>query len=283
LERAKTYFSYGVPISGGLIIGILLSSGDRFLISGFLGEAAVGAYAAGFQVASRVIDMIFLWAKSAVTPVLIAAYERGGTEEARRVAPFGYALRLGIGAPAALGIAMLADPICGLLIGESLRARAAEIVPWIAVAALLLGIGDYFSDAFMLAKKSLLHSILLLCPMILNLTLNLALLPTLGLRGAVIASVVAYGISAILQALIGRRYMKLPVPLGTTGKIALACACMAGVLWALPDLNEPINLVYKIGLGALTYGICAYVLDIAQVRGEAQRIWARIRQATGHA
>ncbi|MEN9874443.1 MAG: hypothetical protein RL186_1340 [Pseudomonadota bacterium] len=270
LSRAATYFRYGAPLSAGLLLHILLSSGDRYVIGAYLGEGAVGVYAAGYQVASRVLEMIFSWANMAVTPLLIAAYERGGEAEARRVAPFGYALRLGVGAPAAVGIAMLAQPICAILIGEALRDRAAEIAPWIAAAALLAGMSAYFSDAFMLAKKTVLQTVLLLCPVAVNLALNVVLLPVLGLRGAIIASVIAYGLTALLLAVVGRRFVKLPIPLLVSCKIVLACAIMAGVLVVLPEFEGVFGLLYQVVLGALTYVICAYLLNIADIRAHVQ-------------
>jgi O-antigen/teichoic acid export membrane protein len=81
-ERGKAYFAYGAPLAGGLILSLVLTSGDRFVIAAFLGEGDVGAYSAGYQVGARILDIIFTWGAAAVTPILIAAYERGGAAEA---------------------------------------------------------------------------------------------------------------------------------------------------------------------------------------------------------
>jgi O-antigen/teichoic acid export membrane protein len=274
-DRTKDYLAYGTPIAGALILSLILTNGDRFIINAYLNEAAVGAYSAGYQVAARILDIIFVWGSAAATPLLIAAYERGGAKEAQSVAADGYAIRLGIGAPAAVGIALLAIPICDVLIGESLRDRAAEIVPWIAISSLMAGMCDYFTDAFMLAKKVLQRAILMLVPAILNIGMNIYLLPRIGIMGAVAATIAAYGVGMILLILVGRRHIKLPIPLWESGKIALACACMAAIVMALPDIGGILEIALKASLGGIVYVCVAMLLNIAKVRSRLKGMMAK--------
>lgn len=278
-ERAREYFAYGAPLAGGLVLSLILTSGDRFVINAYLGEAQVGAYSAGYQVAARVLDIIFAWGAAAVTPLLIAAYERGGPDEAARVAHDGYAFRLGIGAPAAVGLALLATPICDFLIGPSLRDQAAVIVPWIALAALMAGMCDYFSEAFMLAKKAFLRALLLLVPAVLNIVVNMLLLPRIQLMGAVVATLMAYGVGMVLLAVIGRRYVKLPIPILETAKIGFACGCMAIIVVFLPDYGGIVEVLVKATLGGLTYGCVALALNLADARSRLNRLLTRISKS----
>jgi O-antigen/teichoic acid export membrane protein len=265
--RTSAYFAYGAPLAAGLILNLALTSGDRFIIAAFLGEAEVGAYAAGYQVAARLLDIIFVWGSAAITPLLVAAYERGGAREVMPIARDGYIIRLGIGAPAALGIALLAQPICTILIGESLRARAVEIVPWVALAGLLAGLCDYFSEAFMLTKKALMRALLMLVPVVLNLGLNIALLPHLGLMGAVVANVSAYGLGMVVLAVVGRRYLALPIPITESVKIALACAVMAGGVLLVPSFGGFVEVVAKATIGGIIYGGGVLLLNVGEARG----------------
>jgi O-antigen/teichoic acid export membrane protein len=276
LERMRTYAAYGAPLSVGLILSLVLTSSDRFIIGAYLGEADVGAYAAGYQVAARILDIIFVWGASAITPLLVVAYERDGAKAVIPIARDGYAVRLGIGAPAAVGIALLAAPICELLIGEGLRERASQIVPWIALAGLLAGMCDYFSEAFMLAKKALQRAILLLVPAVLNIAMNIILLPRMGLMGAVAATVTAYTVGMILLAVVGRRHIALPVPLLETGKIAFACAVMAGIVYMTPSFGGFFEIIAKAILGAIAYGSVALLLNLADSRTKLDHMLTRI-------
>jgi O-antigen/teichoic acid export membrane protein len=263
------------------VLSLALTSGDRFVIAAFLGEGDVGAYSAGYQVGARILDIIFTWGAAAVTPILVAAYERGGPTEAIKAAHEGYIVRFGIGAPAALGLGLLAVPICEILIGESLRERAIQLVPWIALSALLAGMCDYFSEAFMLTKKALQRALLLLVPVVASLSLNVLLLPQFGLMGAAYANVAAYGLAMIMLAWIGRRYVALPIPLLETAKIAFACALMAGVVLAIPSFGSFTDLVLKGGLGVVSYGAFTVALNVAGARDFAKAMWTRLRPQTG--
>jgi O-antigen/teichoic acid export membrane protein len=278
-SRLREYAAYGAPLAGGLVLSLILTSGDRFVINAFLGEAEVGAYSAGYQVAARILDIIFAWGAAAATPILIAAYERGGAEEAARAAHDGFAFRLGIGAPAALGIALLATPICDFLIGENLRDQAALIVPGIAFASLMAGMCDYFSEAFMLAKKAFQRAMLMLVPAILNIGVNIILLPRIGLMGAVVATISAYGVGMVLLAFIGRRYVKLPIPFGETAKIVVACACMAAVVMSLPAFGGIVEVLVKAGLGGTTYLCVALLLNLADLRGRLNTLFLRVSKS----
>jgi O-antigen/teichoic acid export membrane protein len=295
--RTRTYFAYGAPLAAGLILNLALTSSDRFVIAPFLGEAEVGAYAAGYQVAARILDIIFAWGSAAITPLLVAAYERGGAKEVIPIAHDGYAVRLGIGAPAAVGIALLAQPICGVLIGENLRAQAIEIVPWIALAGLLTGMCDYFSEAFMLTKKAMERALLMLVPTVLNIGLNIVLLPRIGLMGAVVATVSAYGLGMVLLAIVGRRHIALPIPLWETAKIGVACAVMAVVVHFAPDMTNTFGnvvegtnsgdqdrsqmiissfeIALKATLGAIAYGSVAILLNLADARTKLNALMTR--------
>jgi O-antigen/teichoic acid export membrane protein len=273
--RRRAYFAYGAPLSAGLILSLALTSSDRFVIAPFLGEAEVGAYAAGYQVAARILDIIFVWGSSAILPLLVAAYERGGATAVIPIARNGYAVRLGIGAPAALGIALLAEPICTFLIGENLRDRAVEIVPWIALAALFTGMCDYFAEAFVLTKKSLERALLMIAPTILNIGLNIILLPRIGLMGAVAATVIAYGVGMVLLAVVGRRHIALPIPLLETGKIALACSVMAIIVYFAPSPGGFLEVIVKTILGGVAYGCSALLLNLADARTKLNQLMSR--------
>lgn len=274
-ERARAYLAFGAPAAFSLIMTLAMTSADRFVIGIVLGDAAVGAYSAGYQVGARVIDLVSVWVASAVFPLIAAAHDSQGPEAAKVQARSAFALRLGVGAPAALGIALVAEPLCEILIGPALREEAAAIARWVALAALLGCMTEYFAEAFILAKKALQRALLMIPPVLVNIGLNFLLLPVMGLKGAVVATVVAYAVGMVLLAVVGRRYVALPVHLGDMVRIALACGCMAAVVSLLPDWGGLPELVLKAVLGAVTYGAVAVLLDIADAKKRLHEIAGR--------
>lgn len=272
-ERARAYAAYGLPIAGAIVLDLVLSTSDRFLVGAFLGEAAVGAYAAGYQLGNRPIEILMLWAVTASSPLLMAAYERGGAAEVQALARQTFTAMVAVGAPAAVGLALVAAPFAELLVGQALRAQAAAIAPWTAASALLGGLMiHYFSESFQLTRRTDLRAALVAAPALANIGLNLVMIPAFGLMGAVAATVIAYALGVALMALVGRRFLPLPADPKVLAKTAAGCAAMALVVTALPSWGGVSELALKAGAGAAVYALAAFVLDIGGVRG-----WVRDR------
>ena len=89
----------------------------------------------------------------------------------------------------------------------------------------------------------------------------------MGLMGAALATLISYAAGLLVCAVDGRRFFHLPMPLIQWSKALLATAFMGIVVARLPDLDIPLQtVILKAGIGALTYAVCALVLDIAGCR-----------------
>ena len=264
----RAWLGYGIPIAAALVLDLLLSAADRFLIVLYLDEAAVGAYAAGYGVADKTVLLLCAWAAMAGSPLIMAAYETGGKDAARNEARGLIRTLLLIGMPAATGLALVASPLAEAMIGPDLREQAKTIIPWIAFAGLLNGLMiHYFSEAFQLAHRTSLRALLMIIPAGVNIMLNVILIPQFEIMGAVYATVISYALGNILLAGVGRRLVALPVPLRDVIRIGLACAAMWPVIAILPDLGGWAELILKAIAGGLTYAITAFMLDAGGARG----------------
>ena len=266
--RTKTYMSYGGPISVSLMFEHLLSVGDRFLIAAFLGQGAVGMYAAGYGLADRLLDIIFIWFGAAVWPLTIKALEREGEQAAKDVAERAAGLMALIAFPAAAGLALVAGPLSDVIIGENVRAEAASILPWIALSGLMNGMMTYyFHEAFTLKRKTASMAFIMAMAAGLNLVLNLIFIPIFGLVGAAISTVIAYLTALLVCAYLGRKHFRLPLPWAEWTKAATATIIMAAAVYALPQLETAwIMLLLQAVTGAVIYVIAATALNIAGCR-----------------
>ncbi len=266
--RRRTYLKYGVPIAAALVLDLVLSAADRFLIALFLGEAAVGEYAAGYGVADKTVLLLCAWAAMAGAPLIMAAYEEGGRDAAAEESGGLIRALLFLGIPAATGLALVATPLAEAMIGESVREGARQIIPWIAFAGLLNGlIIHYYSEAFQLAHRTPEQALLMLLPAGANIALNLVLIPQFELMGAVIATLVSYGLGVVLLALRGRRLIGLPLPLMELLKISLSALAMWPVVMLIPAWGGWPELIAKAIAGGTVYLILALMLDAGGARG----------------
>jgi len=267
-QRAAAFFAYGAPVAVSLIFEHLLSVGDRFVIAAFLGEAATGAYAAGYAVADRSLSIIFLWLGTTTGPLLIAALEHHGRAAAQDVARRAAGLMGLVGFPAAAGLALVSGDAARLLIGAELASQAAAVIPFIALSGLMNGVMTfYFHEAYVLGRRPRAMAAIMAAAAVLNLVLNLVLTPRFGLTGAALATVIAYAAALAVCAIHGRSAFVLPVPVKAWTGAAAATGVMAAALILIPAPPAALAaLLVKIACGGAVYGAAALAFDVAGCR-----------------
>jgi O-antigen/teichoic acid export membrane protein len=277
--RVKPYLAYGVPVALALSLNIALDAGDRILIALFLGPEAVGVYAAGYGVADKTVGLLCIWAAAAGGPMMMAAWEREGAEAVREVSSHVARTLMLIAAPAAAGLALVAQPFAEVMIGEDMRTQAAQIIPWIALSGLINGfVLHYVSEAFQLSRRTGLRAALMVVPAIANMALNIVLLPWIGLMGAVYATVACYALALLLLAVVSRRLAPLAWPWMDFLRIAGACAAMAIAVRLMPALGGVAELSLKACVGAVVYVLAALAFNAAGARAAAQQFILRRAQ-----
>ena len=274
--RVKPYLAYGAPVALALSLNIALDAGDRFLIALFLGPEAVGVYAAGYGVADKTVGLLCIWAAAAGGPMMMAAWEREGPEAVREVSAQVARTLMLIAAPAAAGLALVAQPLAEVMIGEEMRTQAAEIIPWIALSGLINGfVLHYVSEAFQLSRRTGLRAALMAIPAVANIALNALLLPVIGLMGAVYSTVACYALALALLAVVGRRLAPLAWPWLDFLRIAGACAAMAIAVRMVPAFGGLTELMLKACVGAVVYILAALAFDAAGTRSATQQFILR--------
>jgi len=275
--RGQWPVRFTIPAAHGPAGGALVSA--RLPPVRFLDEAAVGAYHAGYSIANRTLDVLFLWLGSAGQPALIMALERGGPGQLKTAAREQLSTFLLIGLPAAAGVALVARPLAEVLIGEELRVAAAGITPWIALSALLYGLtAYYFGQAFTLGKKTRLLLIAMAIPAGLNVVLNLILVPRYGLMGAAWATAASFALGLLATQVIGRRVLPLPIPWDSLIRCGVATGAMALVVARLPAIGGFVELMLDASVGGIVYAAVALTLNAAGVRDVAMRLLTRARE-----
>lgn len=265
----REYFTYGSPISFTLILAYALSNGDLFFIKYFMGDEAVGTYSAGYNLANSSLHYMFLWLCMAITPIVITTMERNGQDQARQeLSNYGDVLII-LTLPAAVGLALVSNEV-GFIFGESVRYQAVLIIPWIAFAAFLNAlINFYVHQAYVLAKKLNVLAMIMIIPVVVNFVLNFIFIPKFGLSGAVLSTVSAYAIGLIISFVGARRVFQLPLPVLSLIKCVSACGVMAlCVNYAPINDNWPdvVRLLSKATIGAVAYISSVLVLNPSDLR-----------------
>ena len=206
------------------------------------------------------------------------ALERGGLDKLKIAAREQAETFFLIGIPAAAGVALVAVPLGQVLIGENLRAAAAQVTPWVALSAFLYGMtAYYFGQAFTLGRRTRLLLVAMLIPASANVVLNIILIPRFGVVGAAWATAISFGLGMIATMLMGRKVVAMPVPIDALIRCLIAAGVMALVVRVLPAIGGLPELILDASVGGIVYAAVALTLNAAGVRDLALRLIKQFR------
>jgi O-antigen/teichoic acid export membrane protein len=224
---ARQLVSFGLPLSLASLSTMVLDTTDRFLIALWHGSAAVAVYAAGYDLTQQTVGVALNVFFLAAYPRVTSAWESGGARAAQAaLVPLQRGLLLA--GPLAVALfAGFAPEIAALMFGAGIRADAATVMPWIALAIGIGCIKTYFLDvAFHLSKSVALLLRIAVAMAAVSVALNLALIPSLGFVGAAWSAVAAFTLGAALSWWFGRASGCYPQFGREALKAALACAAV---------------------------------------------------------
>lgn len=266
LQRATTYASYGAPLALALALDLGVQTIARFILAHQAGIAELGAYAAAFGLA-RPLDIIFIGAGAAFGPLLLVAYDERGADAAKAVAAKAFAIFAALAIPAAIGLALVSRPLAALMVGDGLSVNAAAAMPWLALGGVFAGFNLYYwSEAFQLTRRTGLRALLMIVPGAVQLSLTLAFAQSFGATGAAMAGAAGAAYGTLALALVGRRLIALPAPLGQLARIAAATAFMAAGVVMTPAFEGFAALVAPVAAGMIAYAFGALAFDVLGAR-----------------
>jgi O-antigen/teichoic acid export membrane protein len=233
-----------LPFAGSDILNQFYARADLLLIAYFLGNEQIGLYATDIKfVEVGLLPLILLG--SAAYPLLSAHAARDPgkfTQAARDFARLLFFLTGWL----AVGIYCLIPLLIVPLFGARF-APAVTLLPWVALFALLKGGEATFYRLLYSVHRQTLYCMSLLAGTVLIVCLNLALIPTLGLVGAILAAIVStMAIDAVsvvgLVPRVGARFL-------TRTALSLALALAITAAWVAE--------AHKLGAGPWTTAVAA--------------------------
>lgn len=274
----KKLCCYGLPLIGLYAIGALIANVERLLLPLLAGAEIAGLYGAASSLARQTLTALLQVINLAAFPLAIAAYKHNDHAAARHHFEKSFILLLGVGLPAAAGLAVLAGPIAQLVLGAAYVEAATRLMPWLALAALLQGLRSFYTDqAFQLVGETRKCMNNLLLTGVLTVPLSVLLIYWRGMDGAVYGTTLGFAVSLVLSWS-AQKTFRLPLPLRESGWIGAATLLMILVIWPLRHLNGVGPVLAAIGAGGLVYMAVMLVGDVLHIRSHSLS-YLRRRQA----
>jgi O-antigen/teichoic acid export membrane protein len=277
-ERIRKALAYSLPLVPHTLSHLVLSSADRYVIQMYHDNRSVGLYGIAyvFGIGMTTLSMAF---SKALAPFIFRSLKRcdevGGTvirsgdaggDAGERA---GTMRELGTGITAflagvllsGLAIAVLAPDVIRLLMPKSYEA-AIPLVPWIVCGTVAHGSYLVAVNVLFYYKRTVLVAVISVSCAVLNVLLNLWLVPRWGPAAAASTTFVAYVLLAGGVFLAARASMRLPYEWENIGILTVTVAAAAGAAVYM-DAMEPAGL--RIVLKTLLVGGAAAVIVISGV------------------
>jgi O-antigen/teichoic acid export membrane protein len=248
------------------LANLILSISDRYFLNSFCSLAVLGVYGLAYKIgsgASMLVAVPFVTAWSAI----IFSEKRSNRigELVSKAALYLW----GIGMLFTAMVSSAAKPLL-LLFGGSKFVSGAYLVPMISAGGLLFGVTGLVMSSVVAQGRLRWNMFAMLVVSALALMLNALLIPTYGMFGAALATILAYLFGLALSVLLARRVVTLNYEISKWVKILIS-GLIATLLGKLIEDMSAISFVNALGaaLGsAVVYGALLRVFGVIP-----QRAW----------
>ncbi len=240
-DIAWALLTFGLPNVINLISGWVLQLSDRYLL-GHLGSLSqTASYAVAYSLGSIATSIIIAPFSLAWWSVI---YTIAKKDDAPRVFQLIFRWFSIVLLFATFGISLLGISVLDIFFPSSYHS-AAPVIPIIAVSTAFSGIYLVVSLGLSIQRKTWLAAIFFSSSALLNVGINIILIPTYGAMGAAIATLVAYAALALMGYFANQRIFPVPFEIGLfiiallvgialyTGSNFLALAQNIYVAWSI--------------------------------------------------
>lgn len=230
---------------------------DTVLLSKMAAAEVVGWYAAAYKLFDTLVFLPSIVSTAIMYPIL-ARLSVQSPSDLRLAMDKGLSVMLMLGAPIATGLFVLAEPIIQFIYRRPEFLPAVPALRWLAVALFLLYVNHMLAIGLWSLNQEKKMTIVAGLAIVVNLGLNLALIPHFQHLGAAAVTVVTelfitgYVLAVMPKGLLSRSSLVVFL------KAATASAVMALALYMLRGES----LLLLVPVGGLVYGLCGLVVRL---------------------
>ncbi|HYB50707.1 MAG TPA: oligosaccharide flippase family protein [Burkholderiaceae bacterium] len=269
----RSMVAFGIPMIAFEIGGILLNIGDRYVIQARLGADTLGVYSAAYNLCEYVEAILINSFGQAITPMIARAWEESGPGATQEFIEQVLHFYLIIAAAIVAGLAATGAGVLEFL-ASSRYAEGQIVIPLIIAGRVCDGALPIFAAGLFLQKRTRTLMLSVVGCAVLNLALNLALVPVIGMLGSAFATLVSYFVLAFSYLWASRDCLPIRFPLGHAIKCGAMGLAMYLAISPLPLSATLSGLATKMAMGALLYVLLVVALD-RRSRQVLLALWAR--------
>ena len=217
---------FSLPMIPTTVCWLITDLSDRYLVTYFCGDAINGVYSAAYKIPTIVnlISGIFMqaWQFSAVS-------QSSDEDTCKRFYSEVFGGFLSVIFIGAGGLILFSELLTDWLLNDA-YAGAAYYMPTLLCAAAIEAIVSFLATVYMVRKKSMNSFLTAMSGAMLNIVLNLILIPKFDALGAAVATLISYGLVFLLRVVDAPRLIRfrlyLPRLIANLALLLLSCVVM---------------------------------------------------------
>jgi O-antigen/teichoic acid export membrane protein len=281
----RSAMAFSFPLMTAEISWVVLDAGDRFCVQHYLGTQALGYYAAAYGIATYLQDVLKVPLQLALFPICMKVWAEKGLRDTQEFLSRSFDQFVMMSVLVVCVALVTARDVISLLASKKFQ-QAHSLLPFLVIGLVLSALTIYFRPGLLIHKRSSNISKATFYASILNIAMNIVLLPRIGILGAAIATMVSYAAMVLFLAYASFKVLPFRLEPAAFGRYVLAGGISA---WAASRLTIPSPLFAAAAKGTLIVGLYAAVLWVidhrfrnltVQAYGLA-RTWSWRRSAVG--
>ncbi len=249
----KPIFSSAWPFAIMSLLGGFMINIDTIVLGIFRSASELGLYAAA-QRPIQILYMIPGLVAVSIFPIVSWHVHRGEIGESKKILETSLTALLAVGLPVTVGGMILGAPLINLLFGSA-YSGATLTFQLLLVTVPMIFIGTIVGNTIFAHDKQRIFIFSTGTGAIMNVVLDLLLIPTYGIAGSAVATIIAQIATNSINWMFLQKIYNLRLHLGRT---FLATAVMAVVVYLMNSVG--IHILATVAVSGLIYGVTLVLL-----------------------
>ncbi len=235
----RTMLYYSIPLIPAQILWLITNSSDSFMTTHYLGTAANGVLSAAYKIPNLVATVYFMFGQAWNMSAIIEDDSDDRNEFYTNVFELNQCLLYIIAA----GCLLIVRPLTGIWLGPDFQ-DSAYYSPLLIFSSVFSCFVTFLGSIYLTSRQTLRSLTTSLISGILNVGLNIILIPRIGLYGPAISTVVSYFVVFVIRAVDSRKI--IPFDLKLRKLIINVPLLFVMVIINTADLYEKYQWVYAL-------------------------------------
>jgi len=253
----KDAFGFSWPFLLQSLFAWGLASINKLILNGLISVEIVGVYSIGFIIAG-IVNMASMALNRSYTPWFFSQMKKEDSSP-KEIVRFSEFIIL-IYSIIALGLSLFGKDVVSLLLNDA-YGEAWVVIPFLSFAYVFNGLYSFFVNIFNYGRNSIkLLPLYSISAVLINVVLNYLLIPSLGMVGSALATLISMLVLSFVTYLGSKRYINLGYNYLRMSSLIVLPFLMSLIVFVEFEWNQWVTLILK-GIYALVCLITLYLIN----------------------